>query len=602
MAAIVTGLAFSLQPNSLLEVLALIKSNPSMLLLNAAPVLLVMLLAYSMIGNAWASSALGSTVFLGLSLVNRYKIEFRDEPLVPLDLSLIREANGMVTEGGFEISYLLIATIVGFIAVQVLLAFWMRQDKPLRIQYKVLGLVTCLTVMVMSNTHIYSKAETYNSLRIIGNQFNVTKQYNSRGFIYSFIYNLSAFKVEKPSNYKKEAVESWIADYSNDTKIPKATNAPASSKKPHVIMVMAEAFTDFTNETDLRFTKKQDPLRFYNSLKGKQVLKGHIIVPTYGGGTANTEYESLTGGANLYLNKSITTAYSLIRKDTPALPSELKNLGYETVGMHPGYSWFYNRQNVYSNFGFQKTYFEDQFTQKKKGVYLAEDITIDKMIEVFETHQKSSQNPLFEFCVTIQNHGPYDDEGHYKDEKVDFKTDKTLTAESAQTLSNYLVGLRDADRQLERLVNYFEDINEPVVLVYFGDHLPYLGEDYKAFKELGYPLSSNGSTTERLNAYKTPFFVWKNDAAKDSVDLNAIKLPENNTMNAGYLAGLVFELIGEKNTTPYMAFLNEMRTVLPVFRGSEFNFEGKNVDILPPDSKGAEYLNKLVHWQYYKLK
>lgn len=597
MAFVVTMVSFSLQPNSMIEILALIKTNPQLLLMNLMPVLLLMLLFFSLFGNVLASSGLVSTFVLLLSIVNRYKIEFRDEPLVPMDLMLMKEANGMVTEGGFEISMLLIGTVLLFIVVQFVLSYFVRQ-KQFKWPYRAVGFVLSALLIFTGNTQVYAKAETYNSFKVIGNQYNATKQFNNRGFIYSFIYNASAYKVEKPENYKKETIENLIATYEKN----KSKDTPADGKAPHVIMIMGEAFSDFTNGTDLKFTKEEDPLGFYNELiKDPNTLSGHIVVPTFGGGTANTEYESLTGGANLYLNKSLTTAYTLIRKPTQALPSLLKDLGYNSVGMHPGYSWFYNRQNVYNNFGFEKTYFEDQFEQTKKGNYLAEDITINKIISVFEDHVKSSKNPLFEFCVTIQNHGPYDDSGHYGNEKVNFTTEKKLSADSEKMLSTYLVGLRDADTQLERLIGYFNSVNEPVIVVYFGDHLPYLGADYKVFKELEYNLSPNGDTAQRINTYKTPFFIWKNNAATN-VNLNTIALPENKTVNAGYLPGMVYEAIGHKNGTPYMSFLNETRPLLPVFRGSEYAVGNKNLDHLDPESDELKRLKELVQWQYFRIK
>lgn len=600
MALLVTCWSFWLQPNTTGEVIALINTNYMMFVMNAMPVLLVMLLLFFATGNAFVSSGLGSTLFLVLSIVNRYKITFRDEPLVPMDLMLAKEAKGMVTEGGFEISLFIVGSVVTFILLQFITAYFVRQ-RTFKWRYRIPGVLIAIAIIITGNTHYYAKAANYNSLKVIGNQYNAAKQFNSRGFIYSFIYNASAYKVEKPEGYNKEIVESLIADYGKSVGA-KATSTNGS-KRPHIIMIMGEAFSDFTNGTDLKFTETEDPLRFYNTLiQDKNTFSGHIIVPTFGGGTANTEYESLTGGSNLYLNKSLTTAYTLIRKPTEALPASLEKLGYSTVGMHPGYAWFYNRQNVYKNFGFQKVYFEDQFDQKKKGNYLSEDITMNKIIQVFEDHQSSSQNPIFEFCVTIQNHGPYDDSGHYGNEKVKYETKQPLSAESEKMLSTYLVGLRDADHQLERLVNYFKSVNEPVIVVYFGDHLPYLGTDYKVFRELGYDLSPNGTTTQRLNTYKTPFFIWKNPAAETVVDFDQIQMPQDKVINTGYLAGLVFESIKAKDATPYMSYLNEMRSVLPVFRGSEYSNGKENLDRLEKDSKEANYLKNLVYWQYYRMK
>lgn len=607
MAAFVTLLTFNLQPNGINHIMKIIDQNQSqmMFIYNWLPVLVVMLFFYFLFGNLWLGTGIGTALFLILSIANRYKILYRNDPFVPMDLKLGKEAKNMVTEGGFSISIGLIALFVTVVAIQFYLGYRHRKKKP-NLILRITGIAICLLVINISNEKIYASSDVYDKLPVIGNTYNVTNHFSSKGFIYCFLYNLSAFVIEKPEGYEKKAVEKWIEE--NNQAQPNTQNSDLKSTtsalvKPHVIMVMGEAFSDFTNETDLKFNKGQNPLKFYNKMISKEaIVSGQLVVPSYGGGTANTEFEALTGGSNLLINKSNTTAFKVIRKDIESVPKAFESLGYKTVGMHPGHSWFYNRRNVYNYLGFDQAHFIQDFEQVKKRTYIAESATIDKVIETFETHTSKSDAPLFEFCVTIQNHGPYDESNHYSEKPVAFKTNKKLSPTGKTILSNYLIGLKDADHELERMVKYFESVNEPVVVVYFGDHLPYMGDDYLVYKELGVNLSPDGNIQQRLNAHKTPFFIWGNSEAKKTMGLSSIDSVQPMEMNASYLSALVFDLIGEGDVTPYTHYLNDMRKTLPVFGRSEFKVEGQYTNQLASDSKASDLLNKYVDWQYYRMK
>ena len=227
-------------------------------------------------------------------------------------------------------------------------------------------------------------------------------------------------------------------------------------------------------------------------------------MPNFGGGTSNTEYDVLTGCATRYLGSSLPS-YSFIHSDFDGMPRQLQKLGYETLSIHPGYAWFYNRQNVYPDLGFAASYFlEDSFDLATQGYggYVNETATMDKIIETLDTHIKETDTPLFSFTVTIQNHGPY--EKKYGTLEQNFSSDIELNETQTDLLTQYFQGIGDADEQIGRLKEYAEGSDEPIVLVYFGDHLPGFSNGMEFFDLLDYPIDANGSPEEQLAVYETP--------------------------------------------------------------------------------------------------
>lgn len=174
-------------------------------------------------------------------------------------------------------------------------------------------------------------------------------------------------------------------------------------------------------------------------------------------------------------------------------PASCKSLATKRFPFTPGYAWFYNRQNVYPDLGFAASYFlEDSFDLATQGYggYVNETATMDKIIETLDTHIKETDTPLFSFTVTIQNHGPY--EKKYGTLEQNFSSDIELNETQTDLLTQYFQGIGDADEQIGRLKEYAEDSDEPIVLVYFGDHLPGFSNGMEFFDLLDYPIDANG--------------------------------------------------------------------------------------------------------------
>ena len=200
----------------------------------------------------------------------------------------------------------------------------------------------------------------------------------------------------------------------------------------------------------------------------------------------------------------------------------MAEIGYDTLAIHPGYYWFYNRYNVYPYFGFQNFIHLSSFDPhgQSKGGYITDEAAVETILNTLKEHIQQNNKPLFSFTVTIQNHGPY--ENKYNAAEQNFDTDVVLTEQEQNLLYNYFYGMKDADKAIGTLLKELDTIEEPVVVVYFGDHLPGFSNGMDFFDILDYDIDIEGTTQQRLAIYETPYFIWQNESAK-----NTTKILEN---------------------------------------------------------------------------
>lgn len=584
-------------PENTKEFFAMTEKYPALIWLNYIPIPLCMILLYFLFNNALLSVFICSGIFSLMAVVNNVKIQMRQDPFIPSDITLINEVKAIFTS--FDESYIKTATtaIIIFV-VLILISLIFFKGKKMDNMVRFTCFISTLAIMMCIHFSVYASSSYYDSFKIKGNYYFKVNHYESKGFLYSFVHDIHTLSVKKPVGYDKTVYEKM----ENKTKIP---NSLKTKEKPHIIMIMGEAFSDLSENENIDFKGYRDPLKNFKELsKSDNAVSGHIVVPNFGGGTSDTEFDVLTACSTRFIDNPLSS-YSFVRKDFDAIPSILDTIGYDSVAIHPGYSWFYNRYNVYNYFGFDKSIFlEDNFepVTQNKGMYISDEATTDKIIENFEEHIENSDNPLFTFCVTIQNHGPYEEK--YGFDGRNFNTDMELTDHQTSIMGNYFEGVKDADKELGRLTDYFEDNDEPVVIVYFGDHLPGFSNGTENFEALEYDINLNGTKEEYLNAYKTPFLIWENDSAKEITDIKEVEktlnLPEDMTISSNYLGSLVMELMGYERLYPLWQFSNNIMEEVPVVTEYFYvNNKGEITEKLP--EKETEDVNLLKGWAYYKL-
>lgn len=589
----VTYTIFYLAPGPSELFFNLIYQQPFLFLLNLFPVLLLMVLLFFLLRNSVLSSSLTASLFLSLSIINRVKIQLRQQPLLPTDISLISEMMSLLDKfnAAFVITIVVILMLIVLLIIVSLLFF---KNQKIKISTRVCGLFTCIFIAGMLNVYLYANDRLYDGFITNGNPYFKVNNYNSKGFTYSFLNDFNSMKVTKPAGYRK----------SEFLYLQESVKDKTETKKPHIIMIMGEAFSDLSINDQINFDGYTDPLLYYKELITQpNVISGHIIVPNFGGGTADTEFDVLSGCQTSFFENELPS-YNFISKQFNGITNQLRKSGYNALAIHPGNYWFYNRENVYDYMGFESFLnLENHFNLDRQGIagYISDEAATETIIDAFESHKKTSDSPLFEFCVTIQNHGPYTNK--YAKQKL-FNTTLSISKEQENLLSNYFYGLEAADKQIKDLVTYFEKEEEPVVLVYFGDHLPGFPDGLSMFSALESDIDIEGTPEQRLNLYKTPFFIWENKSAQSLTQFKQSKkkleLPENVTFSAAYLGSMVLELVGLEGSSPFYKYINELRKELPILNPHAFmDKDSEFSEQLTPEQ--SELLEKWKRWSYYKV-
>ena len=589
---LLTGLVFAITTEHYVLVGARLVLHPTVLLWNILPVFLILVLLYGIFANALGAVSIASLFFLVIAIADAIKVSMRQSPLLPTDLLLVKEAFSIV--GSFPTrDKLLIALFFIIMALLIFLAFYFGKRSILPIGKRCVMIFLPIVLFVLLNSAVYQDKERYDNYSTLGNIYFQVNQYNSKGLIYSFLYQCNSMRMEKPENYDAEACAQLEALPAEDL---------TEKELPNIIMIMGEAYSDLSENPHLDYTGYTDPMANFKALaEDSNSISGKLVVPHFGGGTSDTEYDVLTGLSTRLLNHSLAS-YNFIHQDVDALPSHFASIGYDTVSIHPGYAWFYDRLNVYPHLGFSQCYFlEDSFdaATQNKGGYINEEATFDKILSVMEEHE-ASDNPLFSFTVTIQNHGPYN--GKYLEREQTFSCDIPLSEDENASLTEYFMGICDADEQIGRIWEYMENSEEPYVLVYFGDHLPAL--DLSLLQKLEYPINPNGTAQEEMAVYETPYLIWQNDAAKELCDFSqtaqTAQLPDHMRISSNYLGALLCELLELDGLSPLFDFINDLRKELPVvMEGTYMLPDGTITNEITTAQQTSIALYK--QWQYYKL-
>ena len=550
--------------------------HPALVALNLLPPVVLMALLYGLSGRAWLAYALTSLPVLGLAAGNAYKMFFRDDPVIAADLLLLGEAGNMA--GKYQLFLFgKLAAALGCALVSALLLALLARGRPLG-RFRA-GIAGTALACAASLSPLYASDQVYqdNANEEHINKWSVTQQYVSRGLLYPFLHSVKDAFPRPPEGYDQREAEGWLAQY-EDAAIPE-------DKKVNLVGIMLEAFTDFSQFEEIQFS--QDVYAVWHALE-QEGYSGSLLANIFAGGTVNTERAFLTGVGDGNYD---------YRGDAPSYVRYLKGQGYRATGSHPSYNWFYNRQNVNAYLGFDSYRFtEDYFGP----VYGADPVLNDDgfLPDLTRTvlEQLEQDAPLFSFSVTYQGHGPYGDRECWWGEPEDFFTNPGLDDASRYILSNYLGSVMATQRHLADMVDAFRASDEPIVLVVFGDHKPWLGNGNSVYHALGVTLDQD-SQEGFYNYWSTPYLIWANGAAKAALGRDVRgKGPD---ISPCFLMNVLFEQLGWTGDA-YMQAVDPCRAELPVIHshGARLTAAGELTAQLPPEQK--ELARRFLCLSYYR--
>lgn len=562
-----------MQRESINEVQRWIITNPLAVLINYTISFFLLMFLWSLIKNVYLSIGIYYLVGFLLMLINMYKMKILKEPLLPWDLFLYNQIISLLPNIYKETNYLFFVFLIPLLLLIILL-FKLLPSLHLNMKYRLIGggiSILFLLSLIFYNSNVIGTG--LQKLKIRNMNWNQVDNYQTNGLFLSFFLNIASAIIVAPQDYEEKKVNDILKRVDKENPYQAKNTSTTPHKKPNVIFIMNEAFSDPTLLKNISF--RPDPLPTFHSLL-KNRKASWMLTPQYGGGTANVEFEVLTGFNMSFLPSGSIPYQQYIHHSVPSLVSAFSGEGYNTIAIHPYERTFWNRHQVYNHFGFKEFISLENFRNpKKSGGYFVDDKEVTNSI--IEQTKKSDQ-PVFIYAVTMQNHFSYHISTH-KYPVFPIEVEGKVSEKSREALKVYANGLFDGDQQLYDLISYFKKNREPTILVFFGDHLPHL----EVYKEAEF-ITSN----QEKNMKTTPLVIWTNYG----------KQAENlyNTVSSSFVGTYVFELAGIKPPL-FFRFLENFRNELPGYHSlMKLNKEGNMVEKLPKEIKKMEKDYELLQY------
>ena len=500
---------------------------------------------------------LTAAVPVGLTLVSYYKTIINGEPLMLTDFSL---AGNIANVAGFAMDRITISQATGTALAGVLtLTAVLAALDVVAIRYPAARKMGLRRGAALFGGSLLALAVAFAG----GMEGFCVAQYETYpmqadrdvgcGVPLSLLSTLVGSQAKGSDDYSELRMQRLLQDMEQD--LADQTAKRGEVQAPHIIFVMNESFFDVTQLPNLTFS--QDPLPNYHRLESESTF-GSFYTITCGGGTGWVEMETFTGVSMEELAGGAANT-ELTAAEYEALPSYVRVLrenGYETIAFHAHTSELYNRDRNYPHIGFDQVLFYEEFQDNAtyEGGYFDDDSTAEVIISLFEEHR---DDPTYIYAMTMQNHQPYY-AGRYEAERVGVESDR-LTQEDLEILSCYVSGVYDADRMLGKLVDYFSQVEDPVVLVFAGDHVPglYLSDTQSVYSKLGLvPTSTSAgwSAENYRDMLSTDYLIWTNFSSGEG------ERPGSATMVGAELLSLA----GVDNT-PFFAWMEETGRVALTF-------------------------------------
>ena len=538
--------------HSVFEAWDYMTETPVVFLYNAFMIFVTFSVAYLFRRRVFARIIV-SVLWLILGVANGYMLLKRVTPFNAQDLKAATEGLSLINNyfNGFE----LIVLIVGAVAVVIwVVSMWRRGGQYTGKMHRFLALVAiCVWGAVYS---FVANAAVEN--RVVSTYFgNIAFAYEDYGLPYCFMASLFNTGINEPNDYSEET----IARISKDGEITRNESDEPEEDLPNILFVQLESYFD-VEEAEF-FTTSKDACPNLHEMYDKY-SSGYFKVPSVGAGTANTEFEVLTGMNLRYFGPG-EYPYKTILKETPceSAATALEALGYGTHALHNNGGNFYSRARVFNNMGF------DSFTSKEfmnilqltENGWSKDDILIDHIVDALD----STRQQDFVFTISVQGHGDY------PEEKVIENPEITVEGIEDEALKNkweyYVNQVYEMDKFAGDLVNAIEKRGEPTVVVFYGDHLPTMGlkaEDLKG-----------------RYLYNTNYVIWDNiGLEKEDRNIPSYQIMADVFDRLGIHSGTVFNYHQERRQTKnYLADLELLQ--YDILYGDQYVYDGN-----PPITEG----------------
>lgn len=533
------------------DTLKFLMKKPNILLFNIIICAILFAIIFLVFKKAYLSMAIHGGIFYILSCIEYFKYKTSGSHLVISDLLMTKNLSDVGKFASLKITYPLILNFI-ILVVYILLTYKNNLTLDFSLKKRICScafismlitifLTTSISAKIFSVFEIETPAAT--------NILESNEQFSDIGFLPYLAKTTSENLmdiVNPPENYSYDSIKNLISNNGVDN------NTENTNKNtPNVVFIMSESFSDFRVFDSLNIDK--DIYSGFDSVASEGYV-GNCVVPTFGGYTTRTEFELLTGLPTYAINTP-SVPQNLLKKQKVinTIPSYFKTLGYNTAYIHPFSKTFYDRDTLYTEYGFDNLYFDDSMTVETENFrrYISDKSVFNEIKSVL----KSNKSPSYIFATTMQNHQPYYAE----------------TAEGADQLSYYLAGVKETSDQLREFTNWLKDFDEDVILVFVGDHFPFFTPDDNVYDRLA--VSDNNADL----IYNQKYIMW-NNYDSSIFDKNI------NTISAFYIPFVLIDLINSKKTDfieTMQRLMNEYPLYSPSIQSS--NSRNESLDLITYD-------------------
>ncbi len=533
---------------SLVKGAVYIVTHPLFFLYNSVLIMLTFLVALLCKKRVF-SMLLILSLWIAAAVTNSVLILYRNSPFIAADFSVLKSALSImnVYMTGFQMVMVVLAALI---VISGLILLFVKEKRK-KTDYKKLGIMLAVSAVVSVLPSGYIKAEKEKNT-----DSNLTDDAYRYGFVCCFLNSVFNSGVDKPQVYSKESIDGTLKKIGSDS-VP--------VKEPNIIAIQLESFADPYKIHGARYS--EDPVPNFRRLKTENA-SGKLNVSVYGGGTANTEFEVLTGMSLKYFGIGEYPYESFLTSNTAeSICYDLKPLGYTSHALHNHTGTFYDRNEVYKNLGFDTFTPSEYMNGLEYNMLGWEKSTVftDKIIKSLN----STPGRDFVFTVTSQCHGKYPDV--FSGGEITVSGSESIRSIKPQ-LEYYVNQLHEEDKWLGDLITTLEEYPEPIMLVIYGDHMPALNFSEEMLKD--------------KSIYQTEYVIWTNYRSKtEDRELSSYNLMSAALSTVGINNGYFTKLhqYALKNGVDCSAELKSFQ--YDVIEGEKYLYDGDAERFLPTDLK-----------------
>ena len=487
-----------------------------------------------------------SILWLLLGIINGVILSNRVTPFTGPDLHLLTDGMAVLNKYLPAWGVVLALILLGFFALLLLILLIKapKYKRKVKFRYDLLLVVIGVALFAGATQLALEK-------RVLSNYFgNIAFAYEDYGYPYCLAVTIFDTGISCPRDYSDKEI----------TRIEKTEdNLPATNEdsKPNIIFVQLESFFDPTLVEYLNIS--EDPIPNFRKLM-KEYTSGYYKVPSVGAGTANTEFESITGMSLHYFGPGEYPYKSILKETTcESAPYVLKNLGYSTHAVHNNEANFYGRRSIFPNLGFDTftsaEYMSEEEDKNPLG-WTKDEILTDEIIKCLDSTEESD----YIYTISTQGHGAYPEEQLIDDPEI------TVSGAGTETQNNqweyYCNEIHEMDNFVKELTDALADYPEDVILVMYGDHLPTMGLTVEDLKN--------------KYLFQTQYVMWDNfGLEKKNENLAAYQMAAEVMDRAGIHEGTIFRYHqARRNTRNYQVDLETLQ--YDVLYGKKYSYDGES--------------------------